>query len=210
MTWLLGEFVVESPGIDEEAVQARHANGQPAEIAMAISSAKGKALLEGFPDAVIVTADTLVVYDGRILGKPANECDNLRMLQLLAGDTHSVVTGVTVTTGESQIKRSIETRVTMRGGNFPDLEQYSQSGEGMDKAGGYGIQGSAGTFVERVKGCYANVVGFPLCLVSMLLNQAYEARIDDPVALCVAAAESVRRTGSGETCPFNVSPHPMI
>ena len=122
------------------------------------------------PDALIVCADTVVVLDGEIMGKPADRADALRMLTALSGRTHEVLTGVTVRRGENSVSVVERTRVRFRELLPEELEAYVDSGEPMDKAGSYGIQGLAASFVSHLDGDYFNVMGLPLCTLTVLLR----------------------------------------
>jgi septum formation protein len=120
---------------------------------------------------VIVGADTIVVLDGGILGKPRDAADARRMLGMLQGRAHEVITGVAVldgASGEAKTARGV-TRVVMKPLDADRIARYVATGEPLDKAGAYGIQGLAAGFVERIEGCYFNVVGLPLSLLGDLL-----------------------------------------
>jgi septum formation protein len=130
--------------------------------------------------AIVLGADTVVVCDGEVMGKPADPADAVRMLLLLSGRTHHVVTGVAVVWGSS-VSSAIEvaaelTQVTMRTLSPGEVSRYVASGEPMDKAGAYAIQGYAARWIPRISGCYFNVVGLPLSLVATMLEAA-ESRL---------------------------------
>jgi septum formation protein len=129
---------------------------------------------------MVLGADTVVVCDGEVMGKPSDAADASRMLLLLSGRTHHVVTGVAVVWGASSppaVEVAAElTQVTMRTLSPEEVSAYVASGEPMDKAGAYAIQGYAGRWIPRISGCYFNVVGLPLALVASLLEGA-EMRI---------------------------------
>lgn len=128
-------------------------------------------------EAVLVLgADTVVVCDGVIMGKPADAADAERMLRLLAGRTHHVVTGVAVVWGTSAEIAAEVTQVTMRAVSSEEIAAYVAGGEPMDKAGAYAIQGYAGRWIPRINGCYFNVVGLPLALVTSLIEGAEHRR----------------------------------
>jgi septum formation protein len=122
---------------------------------------------------MVLGADTVVVCDGEIMGKPADGADATRMLLLLSGRTHQVVTGVAVVwdVGSAEVAAEM-TQVTMRTLSPEEVAAYVASGEPMDKAGAYAIQGYAGRWIPRISGCYFNVVGLPLALVTSLLEGA--------------------------------------
>jgi septum formation protein len=124
------------------------------------------------PGAIVLGADTTVTLDGHILAKPSNAADAARMLRLLSGRTHRVITGVAVAT-----KVGIEVAAEVTGVRFltlsdTEIAAYVATGEPIDKAGAYGIQGRAAKWIPRVEGCYFNVVGLPLALVATMLEQA--------------------------------------
>jgi septum formation protein len=122
---------------------------------------------------MVLGADTVVVCDGEIMGKPQDAADATRMLHLLAGRTHHVVTGVAVVWGPGSAEVAAElTQVTMRTISPREVQDYVASGEPMDKAGAYAIQGYAGRWIPRISGCYFNVVGLPLALITSLLEGA--------------------------------------
>ena len=121
------------------------------------------------PDALIIAADTIVVCDGRILGKPRDEEDAFRMLRLLSGRTHEVYTGLCLKDKDSCVTEAERTAVRFRTLSDGEIRRYIETGEPMDKAGAYGIQGKAALFVEAIEGDYYNVVGLPLCRLGRML-----------------------------------------
>jgi septum formation protein len=122
---------------------------------------------------LVLGADTVVVCDGQVMGKPADAADAQRMLLLLSGRTHQVVTGVAVVWGLGSAEVAAEmTQVTMRTLSPEEVAGYVATGEPIDKAGAYAIQGYAGRWIPRIQGCYFNVVGLPLALVTSLLEGA--------------------------------------
>lgn len=121
---------------------------------------------------IVLGADTAVVSDGHILGKPADAADAERMLRLLSGRTHAVLTGLAVVTRKGVISDVEITQVTF---NIPEKDEiagYIASGEALDKAGAYAIQGYAARWIPRVEGCYFNVVGLPIARTIALLAEA--------------------------------------
>lgn len=120
-------------------------------------------------DAVILAADTVVVVDGRILGKPADDADAARMLRLLSGRGHHVLTGVAVRRGERVAVEVDSTAVTFAPLSDTEIAWYVASREPRDKAGAYAVQGLASRFVERVEGSHSNVVGLPVARVCRML-----------------------------------------
>ena len=123
------------------------------------------------PDEIVITADTMVFLDGARLGKPRDEAHALEMLTALQGRRHTVCTGVTVCRGDYADTQSEETEVFFRPATEQELRAYIRTGEPMDKAGAYGIQGGAGKFVESLDGSYENVMGFPVRLVGEMLGR---------------------------------------
>ena len=113
-------------------------------------------------NTVVITADTVVACDGKILGKPENEKDAKKMLRLLSGREHSVYTGVCIRKGKKKKVFCERTRVYFYELSDKEINEYIASGEPMDKAGAYGIQGKAFSFVRKINGDYNNVVGLPL------------------------------------------------
>ena len=127
---------------------------------------------------VVLGADTVVACDGEVMGKPVDAADATRMLLRLSGRTHQVVTGVAVVWGEGSAEVAAElTHVTVRTISPQEVSEYVAGGEPMDKAGAYAIQGYAGRWIPRINGCYFNVIGLPLALVTSLLEGA-EQRLE--------------------------------
>ena len=118
----------------------------------------------------VLGADTTVTLDDQILGKPENAADAAWMLRMLSGRTHRVITGVALVTARAMEVAAESTTVWFREVSDAEIAAYVSSGEPMDKAGGYGIQGRAARWIPRVEGCYFNVVGLPLALVTKLLE----------------------------------------
>ncbi len=125
---------------------------------------------------IVLGADTVVVIDGRILEKPSDPADAARMLRLLSGREHDVITGICLVGSGRKIVETAITRVRFIELTAREIEDYVTSGEPMDKAGAYAIQGLASKFVERVEGEYSNVVGLPVALVYRHLEEWSLAR----------------------------------
>lgn len=129
---------------------------------------------DAHPRSLVIGADTIVVAGGRFLGKPADAAEARSMLRMLSGRRHHVVTGVALVRREPAL-RSVDasvTAVSFRGLNDEEIDRYVASGEPLDKAGAYGIQGRAALFVERIEGDYFTVVGLPLTILGRMLAQA--------------------------------------
>ena len=122
-------------------------------------------------DEIVITADTMVFLDDARLGKPTDEADALRMLTALQGRHHTVCTGVTVRQGSRAVTGSEETEVIFRPASQRELLAYIATGEPMDKAGAYGIQGKGALLVEGIRGDFFNVMGLPLLRLSRMLEQ---------------------------------------
>jgi septum formation protein len=121
------------------------------------------------PNAVVLGADTTVTLDEHILGKPEDAADAARMLRLLSGRSHRVITGVAVATASSCATAAEETSVEFLPLTDAEIAAYIATGEPMDKAGAYAIQGRAARWIPRIEGCYFNVVGLPIARISALL-----------------------------------------
>ncbi len=124
----------------------------------------------------VVAADTIVVCDGKILGKPENEDHARKMLTMLSGRAHQVMTGLTVLRGERSVTVTEITQVHFRELSGPEIDSYIRTGEPMDKAGAYGIQGGAALFVTGIEGDYFNVVGLPVCRLGQILRSLEESQ----------------------------------
>jgi len=120
--------------------------------------------------AVVLGADTTVVVGGEILGKPRDSADAERMLRLLSGRHHTVLTGVAALTVDTSSEAVVETRVFVHSLSDQQVAWYVASGEGLDKAGAYAIQGLASRFITRIEGSYSNVVGLPVATVDELIR----------------------------------------
>ena len=138
-----------------------------------VARGSASAVAQGFSaaDLVILGADTTVVVDGAILGKPRDDEDGRDMLRRLSGRTHEVLTGVSLRQGAYEVGRVEVTAVIFRTLSDDELNWYVASGEGHDKAGGYAIQGLASRFIPRIDGSYSNVVGLPVACVAELLPE---------------------------------------
>jgi septum formation protein len=123
------------------------------------------------PGEVILGADTVVVLENQVLEKPLDEADAIRMLELLSGREHHVITGVCLRSEASKKIDAAATRVRFVSMTREEIETYVATGEPMDKAGAYGIQGPASKFIDYIEGCYFNVVGLPIALVWRLLRE---------------------------------------
>jgi septum formation protein len=159
-------FVVRAADVPEE----RHAGESPVDYVLRLAEAKAFAV-PMLPGEVVLGADTVVVIDGVVLEKPRDSSDAIRMLRLLSGREHAVITGICLRAESRKIVDTTSTRVRFVKLTSEELESYVASGEPMDKAGAYAIQGLASKFIDRIEGCYFNVVGLPVSLVYQYLKE---------------------------------------
>lgn len=145
----------------------------PAELAMSHAAAKALAVAaKTAPQDVVIGADTIVILDGQVYGKPADEADARRMLSELAGKEHQVITGIAVASNQRVWTDHCMTLVRIRPLTSKEIESYLATGEPDDKAGAYAIQGVGSLLVAGITGCYTNVVGLPLVGLDNLLRQS--------------------------------------
>jgi septum formation protein len=187
-------FTVQPADIDESPRDGE----SPVECAQRLAREKALAVSRSRPQDCVLGADTIVVVDGQILGKPRNAADAARMLRLLSGRTHDVITGVCLVGPASDGRRPVAgeaereiglsqerlrgeprtasetTRVTMCEISDDEVKEYIATGEPMDKAGAYAIQGMASRWIPRIEGDYSNVVGLPVALVYRMLRDRRE------------------------------------
>lgn len=162
-------------------IEEKHINGEkPEQVAMSLAFEKAYWVSNHFNDGeVIIGADTIVVLEDQILGKPKDENDAFRILNLLNGKEHNVITGVSLIKVNSNVKIvDYElTKVRFRHLSEGQINRYIRTMEPMDKAGAYGIQGYGQILVEKIDGCYSNVVGLPLGKLDYLLNRFFNIKI---------------------------------
>lgn len=151
-------FSVEPADVDE-SVRAGEA---PDALVARLSVAKAGVVAGRHRAALIVAADTTVVVDGEIINKPASDAENAEFIARLAGRDHHVYTGHALRLGDDAESVVVRTTVTFRPLTGDEIERYAATGEGRDKAGGYAIQGRGAALIERIDGCYSNVVGLSL------------------------------------------------
>jgi septum formation protein len=163
------KFTIVPSKINEE----EFTNSDPSELVKILALEKAESVSELVEDAIVIAADTVVVYDNQILGKPEDEADAKNMLKTLSSNHHQVITGFAVLnsqTGESYIDHNI-TDVKMVTITDQEIDNYIETGEPMDKAGSYAIQGFGGLFVEEIKGSYHSVMGLPIHQLAKLLDK---------------------------------------
>jgi septum formation protein len=159
-------FVVRVADIDETMDHTK----APFDEVARVSRCKALAV-ERAPEDVVIAADTIVVCQGKVLGKPHTQQEAAEMLQLLSGRDHQVMTGVTVLRGQQERVFTEVTDLHFRSLTSKEIHRYIETGEPMDKAGAYGIQGGAALFCEKMAGDYYNVMGLPVCRLGQVLKE---------------------------------------
>lgn len=184
------DYRVVTSGVDESF----EPDWSPERLVKELARRKALAVAANLPAGIVIGADTTVVIDDLVLNKPEDEADARRMLGLLRGRAHEVWTGVALigSGGGRDEAAAVRSIVRMRDYSNAEIDAYVATGEPLDKAGAYAIQGGAGVFVAGIEGCYANVVGLPLCeLGSLLARVGVRPKPGEP--RCLNAA--------GEPCP---------
>ena len=164
-------FSVDPAHVPEQPLE----NEPPQDYAKRLAREKARAVLARHPQDAVLGADTIVVIGGRVLEKPLDTDDAARMLRALSGRTHEVITGVCLAAAGFERTQAESTRVTFAELSDQEIAGYVATGEPMDKAGAYAIQGIASRWAVRIEGCYFNVVGLPVPLVYGMLRQAQQA-----------------------------------
>jgi nucleoside triphosphate pyrophosphatase len=164
---LLSDFEVVPSDVDESIRAAE----SPEALVARLAREKAGAVQLQYPSAYIVAADTVVVCEEKILGKPASLEDARNMLQELSGRTHHVLTGLCLVHLDLSLAECVATDVTFHCLSDAEIENYVRSGEPVDKAGAYAIQGLGARFVEKINGCYFNVVGLPVSRLYQMMKR---------------------------------------
>ncbi|MBQ7125447.1 MAG: septum formation inhibitor Maf [Clostridia bacterium] len=166
-----------SPDVDESSVVSE----TPARLAERLAKLKAESVYKtsSHEGSVVIAADTLVEIGGKILGKPRNVADARDMLRQLSGKLHYVHTGIAVVYSGTTSSATETAAVYFRELSEEDIDSYVMSGEPMDKAGAYGIQGRAGAFVEKIEGDFFSIVGLPLCRLATLLKDNMGLSLND-------------------------------
>ena len=167
-------FTVRAADIDETMDPEK----PPFDEVARVSRCKALAVSRG-PEDVVVAADTIVVCQGEVLGKPRDKKDAARMLRLLSGSTHQVMTGCTVLQGSRAETFTQVTQLHFRPLSEKEIHRYIATGEPMDKAGAYGIQGGAALFCQGIRGDYYNVMGLPVCRLGQVLKRKAPQLMED-------------------------------
>ena len=157
-------FRIVLPTVDEKEIDATGLS--PREKVLKLAEYKGASVAAIYPDALVIAADTLVAIDQQILEKPEDEADAFRMLSALQGRRHKVYSAIAVFHQRQSRVEALETTVEMRALTPPEIWDYIHTGEPMDKAGSYAIQGHGSVLIRQIEGCYFNVVGMSLFLLA--------------------------------------------
>jgi septum formation protein len=163
-------FIVDAEGLEEDRLVT---GTDPHQEAARLSLNKARSVAARHPHAIVIAADTFGVLDGRYLGKPQNSRDAVRMLKSISGKCHKVISGFTIIDTSTNLiaTRTIETQVYFRSLSLSEITTYVNTGEPLDKAGAYAIQGLGSVLVEKIEGDYYNVVGLPLCALAVALKE---------------------------------------
>ncbi|NLJ78752.1 MAG: septum formation protein Maf [Tissierellia bacterium] len=177
---LLSRYDVEFETMKADIEERSFPGETPEEAAMALAFEKALQVAKGIsPNSIVIGADTLVACEGRVMGKPKDEEEAWDMLDLLRGREHDVITGISTIRLGSNIKVIDFEKTMVRFGDISDekLQRYIDTGEYVDKAGAYGIQGLGGVLIEGIYGCYFNVVGLPLYRLDNLLERYFDINL---------------------------------
>ena len=181
-------FEIDPANVPEEPLSGE----APIDYAQRLARDKARAVLTRHPDAVVLGADTVVVVDGHLLEKPTNANDADRMLRILSGRPHQVITGVCLLAENFERSEAEVTQVVFGRMSEQEIAEYVGTGEPMDKAGAYGIQGMASRWVKRIEGDYFNVVGLPVARVYRMLKEAHNYRGFDSFSALHGSSEGSR------------------
>ena len=163
------KFKVEPSDYDEHI----DADLEPHKMAQSLSLGKARAVARNHNNALVIAADTFIIFEGNLFGKPHTEAEAKEMLELINGGAHSVITGFTIIDSETSktLTASVETKVYLKKLTTDEIDAYVKSGEPLDKAGAYAIQGLGAVFVDKIEGDYSNVVGLPLSALAESLKE---------------------------------------
>lgn len=165
--------------VKSDIVEKIHQGETPEQISMSLAFNKAYTVSKAFTGDIIIGADTIVVYENKILGKPRNDEEAYEILSMLSGNVHEVITGISIIkagTNQKIIDYEI-TKVKFKNLSQSRIQKYIESKESFDKAGAYGIQGVGAILVEKIDGCYSNVVGLPLSKIDNLLGRYFNYNI---------------------------------
>ncbi len=161
-------FIQIPSNFDESQIEY---TGNPRDYAISLSREKARTLSTQYPDSTILTADTIVCLHDKLYGKPVNEKEAFRFLSELSGHTHLVITAITLKTADQEYSDAEETQVLFNPLSEKEIAHYLKNVEWHDKAGGYAIQNAGAILVNRIEGCYYNVMGLPINTLRRLLSK---------------------------------------
>jgi septum formation protein len=168
-------FLIEQVGLHFRQIPSHieeHINGMnPEEYVMHYARKKAEEIQKKHPNSLIIGADTTVVLNNEIIGKPRDEDDAFHIVKKLSGKCHEVFTGVSVLLRDNRLTDIAKTKVYFKQISDEDIREYISTSEPMDKAGAYGIQGFGSQFIDKIEGCYFNVMGFPIPLFYKMCNK---------------------------------------
>ncbi|MDP8226682.1 MAG: Maf family protein [Candidatus Celaenobacter polaris] len=168
-------FLLKQVGLNFKQIPSHieeHLNGmEPEDFVLHYAKKKAEEIQKIYPDSLIIGSDTIVVLDNMIIGKPQNDEEAFQILKKLSGKCHEVLTGVSILFHDSQISDIAKTKVFFKLIADEDIKEYISTGEPMDKAGAYGIQGYGSQFIDTIDGCYFNVMGFPIPLFYEMIKK---------------------------------------
>jgi septum formation protein len=172
------EELLSCAGISFQVIPSEVSEGiigeeSPEEHVLRLSEAKAASVAELYPDAWVLGADTVVIIDGEVLGKPTRREEARVMMHKLSGRTHRVITGFTIlkATTKAGVRKAVTSAVTFRVMTAEEMEWYIETEEPYDKAGGYAVQGRAALFIREISGSHSNVIGLPICEVVEALRE---------------------------------------
>lgn len=176
---LLERYGLELKVVNSDIIEKFNIGETPEQISMALAFSKAISVSKSFSDDIVIGADTIVVYNNYILGKPKNDEDAFNILSMLSGNVHEVITGIAIIRAGTNQKIIDYERTRVKFNNLtPErIKNYIISEESFDKAGAYGIQGLGAILVEKIDGCYSNVVGLPLSKIDFLLGSYFNFNI---------------------------------
>ena len=154
---LISDFLIEVSNVDESLIK-----DDPYKLSATLSKIKAQEIFKRHPDDVVIAADTVVIHNNKVLGKPKNNIEAFKMLKELSDDTHDVITGFTILSKNKCITKSVLTKVYFNDLSDDLINSYIQTGSPLDKAGAYGIQDKEFTLIKKIKGSYYNVMGLPI------------------------------------------------
>ena len=172
-------FKVIKPDVNEQILP----DEEPEKLCERLAKIKCEAVSKNFLNSLVIAADTIVVIDNKILGKPKDFNNAVEMLETLQGREHEVMTGLALSLNNKLISSFERTRVKFRALSHEQVLAYANSGECMDKAGAYAIQGKGSLLIEEIHGDYFNVVGLPVCLLGKLLEREFNFKLEELINL---------------------------